>query len=57
MVSRVRRHHQGTFLHRWQKIKNNAGAHDALQDGNTEELISTRSKAERNMIKQENNHS
>ena len=37
MVSRVGRHHQGTFLHRWQKIQNNAGAQDALQDGNTGE--------------------
>ena len=35
MVSRVRRHHQGTFLHRWQKIQNNAGAQDALQDDST----------------------
>ena len=36
-MSRIRRHHQGISLHRWQKIKNHAGAQDALQDGNTGE--------------------
>lgn len=36
-MSRIRRHHQGVSLHRWQKIKNHAGAQDALQDGNTGE--------------------
>ena len=54
-MSRMRRHHQGTSLHRWQKIKNHAGAQDALQDGNTGEPICTRPTAERNMFKQEPN--